>query len=207
MPYYLIISEGNKTGVTSRAETTHLSEAHESTSVFSEVRVTPSSVFNAVSLFVPLRFGHLIGCPLNYGFKLSIWLAALWITATCYPFDSLLFELRLQAIPLIGCPLNYGFKLSLWLAALWITASSYPFDWLPFELRLQAIPLVSSNISHWQTNAWSFIEYTSPWDGMEHLTNISNDRHRDPLPQCSTIYLGDRGLYFQFTWLICLTIV
>ena len=134
MPYYLIISEGNKTGVTSRAETTHLSEAHESTSVFSEVRVTPSSVFNAVSLFVPLRFGQLIGCPLNYGFKLSIWLAALWITATCYPFDLLLFELR--------------FNLSLWLAALWITASSYPFDWLPFELRLQAIPLIGCPLNY-----------------------------------------------------------
>ena len=140
-------------------------------------------------------------------FVLAIWLAARWITASSYPFDWLPFELRLHAIHLIRCSLNYGFKLSLWLAALWITASSYPFDWLPFELRLQAIPLVSSNISHWQTNAWSFIEYTSPWDGMEHLTNISNDRHRDPLPQCSTIYLGDRGLYFQFTWLICLTIV
>jgi len=121
---------------------------------------------------------------LNYGFKLSLWLAALWITASSYPFDWLSFELRLQAIPLNGCPLNYGFKLSLWLAALWITASSYPFDWLLFELRLQAIPLVSSNRSHSQTNAWSFIEYTSPWNDMKHLTNISNDRHGDVVFFC-----------------------
>ena len=73
--YYLNISEGNKTGVASRAGTTYLSEAPEFTSVFTEVRVTQSSVFNTVSLFVlffNFSFGHFIGCPSNFCFKLSL---------------------------------------------------------------------------------------------------------------------------------------